>query len=289
MAFDKSNSEQEDHQEAEEYVAASVVDAQEGRKCVDGRYLPEQATGMIARPGGDGGYVMALMAVSKKRNIGLTPEQCFNIIYKAVENDKGFCMHTDHHTDPGLIGADPVNAAHKGLIGCGHLAKAATRRFCQDYDVNSDDVEKVINYARNIKEISSGVHMVNLDGEHQERGVLVVNSDKYTIHADNPELSQMYFVYDQQRDTAFLKKLVKEIAIDGVTYEDMKEESDQQLHATLQLLAANLPIYTVTFEGKHPKVTFTGLVEPKRQKAKFPLLKRLKLPKFQHLVHKVSK
>ena len=71
--------------EVEEYVTKSMVAANKGTKCVDGRYLPEQASGMLARPGADGGYVMALEAVNRKKRLGLTPEQCFNAVFKAVK------------------------------------------------------------------------------------------------------------------------------------------------------------------------------------------------------------
>lgn len=264
------------------YVKASIVPAKEGRKCVDGRYLPEQATGMIARPGGDGGYVMALMAVNKKKNLGLTPEQCFNAVYNAVKDDSGFCMHTDHHTDPDAT-------THIGLIGCGHMAKAANRKFCDDYDVKCEDVEKVIAYARNVKEISKGVHMLKLEGEHKEQGVLIVQSTTHTVLADNPKLSQMYFIYDETRDNEFLKKLVKEMHLEGVTYEDMKTESDLQLQTTLQLLALHLPIYTVSFEGETPKVMHVGNVDPKPQSSRMPILKRLSLRKLQRFAHRLHK
>jgi len=40
---------------------------------------------MIARPGGHCGYVMALLAINRKKNLGLTPEQCFNAVYKVVQ------------------------------------------------------------------------------------------------------------------------------------------------------------------------------------------------------------
>jgi hypothetical protein len=262
------------------YVSESIVPAKAGRKCVDGRYLPHQAAGMIARPGGDGGYVMALMAVNRKKKLGLSPEQCFNAVYKVVQNDHGFCMHTDQYTDPD-------DHTHNGLIGCGHLAKAASQNFCEAYDVNGDDVEKIIHYARNLKEISSALHIVNLKGEHQEQGVLIVNSNDFTVLADNPTLHQMYFIYDEQRDIAFIKKLVKEMAIAGVTYEDMKEESDLQLHATLQILAANLPIYQVSFIDNKPTVTFAGVVEPKTLTTRKKIFRRINLPKLPHFAQKL--
>lgn len=236
-----------------EYVKASTIPVEDGRKCVDGRYRPDQATGMIARPGGDGGYVMALMAVNKKKKLGLTPEQCFNEVYNVVSKSKGFCMHTDQYTDPDAH-------THNGLIGCGHLAKAASPKLSKAYDVNSADVLRVVNYARNVCEISQTMHMVNLAGEHKERGVLIVHSKTHTVLADNPKLNQMYFIYDDERDTAFLSHLVKEMKIRGVTIADMKRESDAQLQATLHNLALGLPIFEISFTGKSPVVTSLGFV-----------------------------
>jgi hypothetical protein len=244
-------------EQVDNYVEKNVVPAQEGRKCVDGRYLPNQATGMIARPGGDCGYVMALMAVNKRKGLGMTPEQCFNAVYKVLANHKDkFCMHTDHH-------ADPDSHTHKGLIGCGHLVKASTEGLCDEYDVDGEDVKRFVEYARNLAEIEPSMEVVNLDGEHEEKGVLVIKDDKYTINADNPDMKQMYFIYDEQRDNAFMKNLVADLQIDGVTFEDMKDESDIQLQATLHNLAMGLPIYSVEFIGSEPKATYIGIVDRK--------------------------
>lgn len=252
-------------QQTTDYIHLNIIRAREGRKCVDGRYLPNQATGMIARPGGDAGYVMALMAVNKKKKLGLTPEQCFNAVYKIVSRSKGFCMHTDHHVDPD-------EHTHNGLIGCGHMAKAANKSLAKDYDIDSEDMKRVVEYSRNIAEISKTVHMINLDGEHQEQGVLVIESTQYTINADNPKLGRMYFIYDKKRDEAFMQSLVEEMQLEGIStdelYREMKKESDIQLRATLHNLAKGLPVYTVSFgrgrirPWKHPKATvsFSGKV-----------------------------
>src|ERR1700733_4722028 len=84
------------------YVQRNTVHAREGRKCVDGRYPPDTAKGMLARAGGDCGYVMALMAINQKKKLQLTPEQCFNAVYKVISQKMhgAFCIHTDHHADP---------------------------------------------------------------------------------------------------------------------------------------------------------------------------------------------
>lgn len=248
-----------------DYVNMNIIRAHEGRKCVDGRYQPNQASGMLARPGGDAGYVMALMAVNKKKKLGLTPEQCFNAVYKVVSKSKGFSMHTDHQVDPD-------KHTHNGLIGCGHMAKAGTKDLAKSYDVDSKDIKRVVEYSRHIAEISKTVHMINLDGEHQERGVLVIESTNYTVNADNPKLGRMYFIYDKTRDEEFMQAMVEEMNLDGIKtaelYRDMKKESDIQLRASLHNLAKDLPVYTVSFgrtrirPWKYPKATvsFSGKV-----------------------------
>lgn len=259
------------------YINKNIVTAQKGRKCVDGRYLPTQSNGMIARPGGDCGYVMALLAVSKQKALELTPEQCFNAIYKAIENQHShFYMHTDRKTDPD-------NNTHKGLIGCGHLAMAATKNLCSKYDVTGQDIAKLVNYARNLSQINNHLEMINLEGEHMESGVLIINSKHYSINSEDPKLKKMYFIYDEERDNEFLKKLVEKMAIPEVTFADMKKESDLQLQTTLQILAGGLPIYSIKFKDQEPIVSFLSFV-PKNEKKRYlnilPLPSNL-LPRFK--------
>ncbi len=242
------------------YIHKNTVEAREGRKCVDGRYPPDTARGMLARAGGDCGYVMALMAINKKKKLHLTPEQCFNTVYKVINQKMhgAFCIHTDHHADPDHEAAN--KHTHKTLIGCGHLARAATQGIRHPYDLQNKDVKRIITYAKNLADIDDNVEMINLEGEHAERGVLLINDDDYTVNAMNAKTHEMYFIYDKKRDEEFMKKLVKEMAIPGVTFEDMKEESDIQLQATLHNLAKGLPIYTVSYQNKEAKVAYLATI-----------------------------
>lgn len=253
-------------EEVTNYVKASVVQAQSGTKCVDGRYLPHQGHGMIARPGADCGYVMALGAVNRKKNLGLTPEQCFTAVFKTVKklNNK-FYFHTDEHSDP-------APSTHHGLIGCGHLAKAGRKGFSWEYDMRSRDIKQIVHYARNLCEVSEHIEMTSLSGKHDEKSVLVVDSHTYTILADNPKRRQMHFIYDLKRDRWFMNRLVKEMRIPGVTYEDMVREADIQLEATLQNLAVGLPMYRVTFNGGRAKVSYIKHIESK------PFFMRMHIP-----------
>jgi|GEM_PF-2354400 len=236
------------------YVKKNTVPAKEGRKCVDGRYTSKTSRGMLARAGGDCGYVMALMAINNKKKLGMTPEQCFNIVYKVIQQRMHgpFCIHTDHHVDP-ETGKEHTNI-HKTIIGCGHLSKAANQKFREKYDVANKDMKKVIAYVRNLAEINNNIDMVNLEGDHKEQGVLLIDSEEYTVSAT--DLHKMYFIYDKARDENFMRKLVKVMDIPGVTFEDMQEESDKQLQVTLHLLAKGLPLYHVTYTYKTPKVEY---------------------------------
>lgn len=246
----KAKSMKPDFSEIITYIKASIIKVRPGRKCVDGRYLPDQGTGMIARPGADCGYVMALDAINIKKKLGLSPEACFNIVYKAIiKSGDRFGMHTDDHTK-----------GKNGSIGCGHLSTACNKRKARKYDVKSVDMQHIISYACNISEISQGIDMVELHGGHQEQGVLIIHSDKYTVLADNPKLHKMFFIYDELRDRAFLKELVNTINMPAITFEDMKYELDMQLYATLRNLALGLPIYDITFRDDKPVVTFSGYV-----------------------------
>lgn len=239
------------------YVKKNTVAARDGRKCVDGRYPPDTARGMLARAGGDCGYVMALMAINQKKKLLLTPEQCFNAVYKVVSQKMhgAFCIHTDHHADPDHESA--TKHMHQTLIGCGHLAKAASQsRLRPTYDVQNDDVKRIITYAKNLADIDENIEMINLAGEHAERGVLLIENMEYTVNAMDPKTHEMYFIYDKKRDEAFMEKLVKAMAIPGVTFEDMKKEADIQLQATLHNLAKGLPIYAVSYKDKKPQVAY---------------------------------
>ena len=251
----------EELQETINYVKKNTVQAREGRKCVDGRYPPDTARGMLARAGGDCGYVMALMAINRKKKLQLTPEQCFNAVYKVISQKLhgAFCIHTDHHIDPDLEGVN--QQMHQTLIGCGHLSQAASQwRLRQPYDVQSGDVKRIIAYARNLADIGDHVEMINLDGEHAEKGVLIIDDATHTVNAMDPKEHTMYFIYDKKRDDVFMKKLVNAMAIPGVSVEDMQKEADIQLQATLHNIAKGLPIYAVSYKNQEPQVTYFATI-----------------------------
>lgn len=225
------------------FIKANITKTRMGRKCVDGRYPSSVSIGMIARPGGDAGYVLALLALSEQKGIGLSAGECFSLVYDTVHSEGHFGMHTDDHSE--------------NSIGCGHLAKAADDSLCGAYGITSASSRELIAYAKKMVAKKHAIDFVSLPGNHSEKGVLIIDSDTYTVNASD-ENGTMYFIYDRKRDDAFIRSLVKKINRIDITYESLKAISDQQLNATLHLLAKGLPLYTVTFLGETPTVSFMG-------------------------------
>lgn len=241
------------------YAEHERVPARQGRKCVDGRYTPDQDSGMIARPGGDFGYVMALMTACQEIGLGLSPQDCFDRIYSLVtENDGTFYMHTDHHADP----EDPQQLNDNApLIGCGHISKALIPNLAELYGVDPIQVQDLVDYARQGQNDGKRIRIVNLGGDHQEKDVLVVRGRDATLNPHNEQ--EMHFLYDQDRDEDFMKELVVKLQSSGLamTYEQFKAASDRQLTATLQLLAPGKSIYEVDLKQEKPAVSFVSVIE----------------------------
>jgi hypothetical protein len=250
-------------QEAKNYVQRATVPAIEGRKCVDGRYQHDQQSGMLARPGGDFGYVMALLAVNNTLKLGLTPRECFEKVYRAVTSDqKGkFGMHTDQHANSEdghkvkAIGVEPT------IIGCGHIAKACNEEFSEAYGLEPYELRELVDAARERLHEGGAIDMVTLAGDHAEKGVLIIDSQDSSVDPYDSEQKSMYFIYDRMRDEIFMKKLVETLALQGLTYESLKDAADKQLQTTLRILAPGAPMFVVDFT-KQDNVSLAGKIEP---------------------------
>lgn len=242
------NPEQSPLESARRHVENNLVAAVDGRECVDGRYDQHSLeSGFIARPGGDFGYVMGLLALRREGKIQLSPQECVDAIYDFVTKDDGlFYMHSDDH------------AKHENtLSGCGHIANAANSEYSHDYGVDSQDVIDALEYAREITSHQK-VSESELKGKHQEQAVLVVIGTTKTI--DHHDENAMYFVYDKNRDEDFQKKIVLETNIEGLTYEDFNRVLTQQTNTTLGILAPNKEIIDVYVDRETPELKIVGIV-----------------------------
>ncbi len=218
-----------------------------GRKCIDGRHTKEQASDFIARPGGDLGYVMALLGVSGKNGWGLSAADCFTIVKRALANlDEKFYCHSDTHVQGHGHHDD-------SKIGCGHAAKASYVEHADDYGVDAHEMQSLIELVnQEAASEESDVEMVVLQGDHAERGVIIINDMGWTVAPYDEETDEMYFVYDKMRDEEFMKLLWEQMLDDaslpdGADFDDFKAVSDQQMGKTMELLAKEKPVFSVEF------------------------------------------
>lgn len=225
------------------FISSNIITVKTGRKCVDGRYKKNtDDSGRIARPGGDLGYVMALLSLQK--TIGssyLTPEECFKRVYSALHTlGENFYMHTDHH-------ADLKNPDLSPSIGCGHAAKSMDEELSKGYELNSEDMKLLVTYAKKqyVKN-PDNIKLVTLKGDHKEEAVIIVTGIKKTINSQ--DLNHMGFIYDKTRDEKFIEKIFPLLSLNNQSVEDFKNKLNIQTNATLKLLAKGLPMYEVNVD-----------------------------------------
>lgn len=234
---------------ASQFASRNCIPTKNGRKCTSGRYSSNDATsGMIARPGADFGYIMAMLGYNHEQKLGLSVEECVQRIYTAIiQLDNTFYMHTDSTEDPNI----PYS------IGCRHVYKATDKENADRYGFKAEDLQQAITLLKTSENYP--VTMISLDGAHKEKGVFIINDTEHTVNSQDDD--HMYFVYDKKRDDLFLKELVQELGMKNVIYEDFQRVSTMQLSIALQLSAKDLPIFEVNFtDPVHPTIKHLGTV-----------------------------
>jgi len=233
-----------------EFATLNKVRAKKGFICVDGRYSDPKYAGMLARPGGNFRGIMALLALRKK--LGLTVGRIVDLAVNAVEEmGVTFNMHTDHHFHKNPDLSD---------IGCGHIAKAEDPVHAKEYKVEPRDIHNALVYLRIKLEGRKYYQMVDLEGEHKEKGVLIITGTKNTVNHWDKKHDEMYFVFDKTRDDQYQKKLFESYHISKITFKEFQDMCNLQLNATLKNLAKGLPIFEVNLDNPTPEVKQIGIV-----------------------------
>lgn len=237
-------------EEAGKFAKFNIVNGINGTQCIDGRYLPNNpSSGMISRPGANFKDIMALLAL--KDRLDLSVEQCVEKVVNVVlARGEKFYMHTDEHCENG----------HGPVIGCGHIAKATLGDISPHYGVSYRDVLKALEYTKDSFEEDPRFVMVILTGDHTEKAVLINTGVEHTLNHSNG--TEMYFVYDSKRDEDYMQKMVADLNISGLTYEEFKLVSDRQLQATLRNLAIDKLLIETNCDEENPHVTAKGKVVP---------------------------
>ncbi len=231
------------------FIQDNLIPAKPGRRCISGRYNnKETSSGMIARPGADLGYVIAMLGYNYEQKLGMSVQECVDSIYKAIIKIGGnFYLHTDKNEDP--------NAAFS--IGCSHVLNSAIEENASRYGVSPQDVQEAVKQLRNNPDNPTEVE--TLDGPHDEAGFLIINDKEHTLNSKDD--SQMYFIYDKKRDDLFMKQLIEELNMDNVVYEDFQRIATMQLSITLQIIAKDLPIFEVNlYDPANPRADHIGTV-----------------------------
>ena len=253
---------------AERHARETVFPVAAGRRCIDSRYEPGQGSGMIARPGADFGYVMALLAVNHAMRLGLTPARVVDAVWDAVANEGDrFRIHTDWLAPWPTGGAQRSQLSGSGppAIGCRHIAAAAdparaAAYFLPSHPAPAADVVTALARVAERALVDGGLDVVTLREHRDERGVLVVVGTRRTVQPSTPRAA--YYVYDQARDEAFMARtLVPRLGIPGLGPEELAATASRQLGASLRLVAPGRPVFLVDVDGVVPEVVYAGQVE----------------------------
>lgn len=215
-------------------------------ECGDGRYTKEQSRGAIRVFGGDFGFLMAVKAAAKTKDIDISTAEIVDRYFAAISDLRGnggqFYYHTDsHHLESG--------------IGCGHVAQATNPQNDGLYGhIALREVQEL--YEEVLSRDTSKLHKIVLEGEHKESAVLFVHGgsddDKpyWSVNSLDGETGEMAFIVDIARISNFIKDLAPKLEIDGLTASDVERELVIQMQATTSLLAKGLTQYRVNIDEK---------------------------------------
>lgn len=233
--------------------------------CVDGRGGYLYSIPVRAFPGADAGLVMngfaalnRLLPQDQTNNINFY-DKVWQIGNDTVGKDK-FRSHTDQAAED----------SHKGsCMGCGHMRDALlstrvedkdnTNAEDNDYLVTNDQMEYTF---KRLSDIQTTTNQVVLQGEHKERAVVLVRSEKFSLkhNIQHPTLGyREVFVYHETLHDKLLSQFSDNLANNfslnqETVLQELKETFGIQLGKTLENLANGYPLYIVTISDDR---TFT--------------------------------
>lgn len=154
--------------------------------------------------------------------------------------------------------------ARPSNIGCGHLKLISLHP--DEYGVSTELTRQLLQVVyRKLWRRPEAVHFVVLRGEHAERAVLNVRmrNDVYAftnVPAIPPRMHGISFFVNHPQVSTFIRaqhaRFIFENAswLEGVSHDELaaavNERAERQLTATLEHLAARLPIFEVVFDGE---------------------------------------
>ncbi len=217
-------------------------------RCIDGRYTNDNLE-PLAKPGADIGDLMSLFSLNNEQALGLSNDDIFDIFMKVLGEYSNVRIHTDEH-------CCHEKDEKKQCLGCGHFKQATIDPDA--YGLSEEDVDFIFDKLVFLK--SKGVKNDILEGEHLESGVVILNSQKYSIKPaflENGKLLEV-FVYHKTLDDKRRREYAKELNLalnnekfdEEFLYEALTGVSDNQLFETVSRLAPDLPIYKVNISDE---------------------------------------
>jgi hypothetical protein len=185
--------------------------------------------------GGDEGLLLAIEGALNKLSIYIDAEELVARLSASLRSVRGGDSAMGTHTDKHNLDPDK--------IGCGFVGKAVAGDAKHEH-VSSEDVKDL-----HEKVVESEPDKVILDGEHEERAVLLVYGRDWTVNSFDEELNQMYFVVDIDRAKDLIEQVVPGLGFkkEGLTVGDVQEQFECQMNETAKRLAAGKNIFKVEF------------------------------------------
>lgn len=235
----------------------SVTPSNNFASCVDGRYTPEQ-TGAIAMAGADAGLLLAGLATATaiQREMGITipDEVVLEAAYEAVGGKLNFKYHSD---------------THAGLLGCGHNKLAIT-----NYESYGLTAEQATFFKATLETLqTAGIAPTKLEGDHQEKAVLIIELPEYKPEETTNATYSLYhqkeidgqtvqaFVYNKTLTTKCLQEFAKtlkaqlesELNLTHIKiFERLATAEENQRNLTVKTLALDkgIPVYTTIIDNE---------------------------------------
>lgn len=226
-------------EEARNHALQNIVDSNNAEEvCSDGRYTQEQAEGANRVFGGTAGSISAVAGAMEKLGMKVDIENLlerFDLYLNRPSNNRDGKKHI--HT------------------GCGHIAQ-----IVQDYswgkelkEAIEDDIEK----DKTVEDV--------LEGEHLEKGVLFVNSEKKTLRSVDPKTKEQWFVTDIKKDKEHMMILPEKLGL-GIPGSLVWDTYVEQMNRTAQALATKLgrqlPVFEVNLDTAEPQIKYLQTIYP---------------------------
>jgi len=217
------------------------------RACIDGRYKANQASGAISIPGADLGISFALL------KLGVSPKESFELVYEFVRTfDGNYCWHSDSH-----------ESDDDCYIGCGHCDYAI--KSAEEFGVSKEDGIELLNIVRKAQEERDHMDLIYLDGDHNERAVLIVEDEKFTLKPQSDDETTQFFIYDSTAHEKFLHSFSTFItAQKGYNFTTTQLLTASIMHGdtTLSLLGSSdhKQVFTISNLSEEVEISFLGKV-----------------------------